>query len=87
MTSTQRNQAREILSQCKTLHDAEEALCKINPVLSLALRWGLHDGFRGRPRTLTGFAQEGERVSDDDRLDYNEGCEIGRELSLREVPS
>lgn len=86
MNSKTRNEARTILEGCETLADADKGLFKL--VESRAMRWGLFDGWSGRTRTLAGLIPMNElEPSPQVKKDYREGCEIGRELSMREVPS
>jgi hypothetical protein len=79
-----RNAVLAILKKCRTLDEADKALLKVSPIPSRSLRWGLFDGFVGRPRTVT--LLDGQN-SGQVRADYLEGCEIGRELSMRRLPS
>lgn len=78
MSPATKNAALEILRKCTSLDDAEHGLQTL-PKASLGMRWGLWDGWSGRRRTLAG-------VSDKEKYDYLEGCEIGCELSLRNLP-
>lgn len=84
MSPAAKNQAAPLLVTCQTLADADHLLMKVRPLPSRALRCGLFDGFAGRPRTTAGLAID--PPPKEVVMDYQEGCEIGRELSLRNVP-
>lgn len=76
----------EVLKVCRTLAEADRALYELG-VKSLALRTGLWDGFAGRPSSLAGLAPSSQEVPLQIAMDYRQGCEIGRKLSMSELPS
>ena len=86
MNTRLRNEARKKLERCLSLEDADVQLQALAPMPSKATRWGLWDGWTGRPKTTAGLAL-GSEVATVDGRDYREGYEIGRELSLRDVPA
>lgn len=91
MTPALKNKVLDLLPGCKNLEAADLYLSKI-PALKdctcRAMRWGLFDGWAGRPATLAGLVMNLDDGPDNlTRKDYMEGYEIGRELSLRELPS
>lgn len=87
MTPAVKNSAAQILPTCHTLDDADICLSKVRPKLSRAMRWGLFDGYVGwRPPSTDGLAL-GQLIPPQEMLlDYNEGREIGREISMRKEP-
>lgn len=83
--------AISLLQGCRTLSDAETKLAALTPIPSRAARWGLWDGWSGRPSTTAGLIlgavkpgnKDVQKVEDD----YDEACELGRNLAMCETPS
>jgi hypothetical protein len=87
MTQEEKNQALDLLPCCVTLMQADDRLAVILVGRRWrALRWGLFDGYRGRPKALSGVSA-GDKPDKGAELDYAEGYEVGRELYLRGVPA
>ena len=88
MTSLLKNKCLEILKKSTTLEEADKLLSSVFELKQhekMAIRWGLWDGWRGRPMTLAGLVGERADPGDSVVADYHEACEIGRELSMREM--
>lgn len=78
------DKAADVLPKCKTLADAERQLggewdgqyrdCRL-----AAVTWGLHDGFRGRPKP------EQLALGKEPFSTYAEAWEAGRRIALQEV--
>lgn len=85
--------AKKLLRQAKTLSDAEAKLTALRPIPTKAFRWGLWDGWEGwRPNCTSGVAPEHVEAgkpahTQQEAYKYKEGYEIGRRLSLDEVPA
>lgn len=79
--------AREILTQCQTLKQAEVALRPLSG--SRAIAWGLFDGWAGRSCMTSGLVHDLTPRGRAQRIeaDYREAYEIGRKLALAEVPA
>lgn len=81
MKQTTPQMMMEALLKSHSLEEAEENLSKLNLKLSLAMMWGLWDGWSGRPGSLAGLGKEpvGYAVEQE----YETGRESGRKLALR----
>ena len=86
MTPATKNMAAKILPLCRSLDDAERRLLKLQPIQSVAMRWGLFDGYRGRPSSLAGLCPSDREAPKAIEMDYKEGVSIGREISMRREP-
>jgi hypothetical protein len=85
MTAAEIRRAAELLPRCKTLGDAEKhfggAMRKgERDHKKAAVAWGMFDGFAGRPDVVGA-------VFEHHAADYREAYEIGRRISLDEVPA
>lgn len=85
-------QAAKLLSECETLAQADKHLLGLMPIPNIATRWGLWDGWSGRPQSIAGIVSEvtqklQPKVFDAAVKDYREAFEIGRRLSMAELPA
>lgn len=77
--TTDLTEVKNEIRKCKTLDEADDQL--IDLVKSRAMRWGMWDGFTGRPKSLAGlapFVKEHEDVPAEIMLDYKQGYEFGK---------
>jgi hypothetical protein len=72
-----------LLGECETLAQAEGHLAQLD--LPIPVRWGLWDGWSGRPRVLSGIVPDPKYQEPHHKKiakDYAEACEIGAKLAL-----
>lgn len=78
-----------VLKKSQSLDDAEKRLAKVITGASLAMLWGLFDGFAGRPETTSGLVSDNLAETPAARKiarEYRHACTLGRELATCELP-
>lgn len=68
-----------ILSQCCTLEAADSLLQHRQPKFTQAARWGVWDGFTGRPWTTAGLGTE--PIDPGILADYDQAYQMGRDAA------
>lgn len=89
MDAITRERTLIVLKKAQSLDDAEKRLVKVIPGASLAMIWGLFDGFAGRPETTSGLVSDNlaeTAAAKKITREYRYACTLGRELATCELP-
>ena len=87
MSPASKNQAQGLLERCRDLATANELLMQLTPLPTLAMRWGIWDGYSGRPESFAGLPGSEKNPKPHVIADYKEGREIGRRLYMADLPA
>ena len=80
MKPQQYEAVRTILNGYLTLLEADKEMSTLVPRLGKALRWGMYDGFMGRPFSLSGLTTLTSQLNPEIVKEYEEGQRIGQEM-------